>query len=305
MCDDKLAEINKSKTGLLCAITASCLFGLSVIFTKKGVSDVSVLTLISWRFMIAFTVMTILILVGVFKIDLRNKPLKGIFSIAVFSPVIYFLAEGKGIQLTTASESGTILAMSPMVTLALSSLILKEYPTKRQITSIIVSVLGVIIIILSKGMSANFTISGYLFLLVSILSDSMCVILTRKYLVYSPTERVYAMTAMGAIVFVPMAIAEHTASGTLSEYLTLPFHSSGFLMAVLYLGIISSVTGFTLNAVAIRHIGPNKVTSLSGISTITAIFVGTMFLNEPFSIMQGAGTVLILFGAYNANKFES
>lgn len=292
---------NKHKIGVVSAAAASCLFGLSIIFTKKGVNDVSVLTLISWRFMIAFTVMTILILFGVLKVDLRNKPIKGLLGIAIFTPTIYFLAEGRGLQLTTVSEGGAILAMAPIVTMVLSILILKEYPTLRQTISIIISVVGVIIIISSKGMSAEFVISGYLFLFLAISADSMCVILTRKYLVYSPIERVYVMTLLGAIVFTPMAITEHVVAGTLREYLVSPLYNSGFLIAVLYLGIVSSVAGFTLNAIGIRYIGPNKVTSLSGISTITSVFVGVVFLKESFTILQGVGTLLILFGAYNAN----
>lgn len=302
MHNDKLNGFEKHRIGLISAVTAACLFGLSTIFTKTGVSDVSVLTLISWRFVIAFTIMTILILIGVFKVELRNKPLIGLLSIAIFAPAIYFLAEGNGLQLTTASEGGTILAMTPVVTLLLSTLILKEYPTLRQTASIMVSVFGVIIIVLSKSIGANFSILGYLFLFLAIFSDSMCMILTRKYLVYSPTERVYAMTAIGAILFTPMAIVEHFAAGTLTDYLVLPLHNSGFLIAVLYLGAISSVAGFTLCAVGIRYIGPNKVTSLSGISTIISVFVGIVFLKESFTILQGVGTLLILFGAYNANR---
>ena len=302
MHNGKLSGFGKHTIGLTSAVTASCLFGLSTIFTKTGVSDVSVLTLISWRFIIAFTIMTILILVGVFQVDLRNKPVRGLLSIAIFSPAIYFLAEGKGLQLTTASEGGTILAMVPIVTLVLSALLLKEYPTLRQTVSIIASVLGVVIIILSKSMSAQFSIAGYLFLFLAICSDSMCMVLTRKYLVYSPLERVYAMIAIGATLFTPMAIGEHLAAGTLTEYLLLPLHNSEFLIAVLYLGLVSSIVGFTLCAVGIRYIGPNKVTSLSGISTIISIFAGTVFLQESFTILQGFGTVLILLGAYNANK---
>lgn len=302
MNSDKFAGFDRHKTGTICSVAAAILFGFSIIFTKKGVSDVSILTLISWRFMIAFTVMTILILIGVLKVELRNKPLGGLLRIAIFTPGIYFLAEAKGIQLTTASESGTILAMAPIITLLLSTLILKESPTMRQTISVFISVVGVTIIVFSKGMSANFALTGYLFLLAAILSDSMCVILTRKYLVYSPTERVYAMTALGAIVFVPMAISQHLAGDTLVEYLTLPIHDMGFLAAVLYLGIISSVAGFTLNAIGIRYIGPNKVTSLSGISTITSVLVGTLILKESFTVLQGMGTILILVGAYNANR---
>lgn len=296
-----MIKMDKQRIGMISAVCASCLFGLSVVFTRKGVSDVSVLTLISWRFMVALTVMTLMIIFGLLKVDLRNKPIGGLLKIAAFAPGIYFLAEGRGLQLTTASEGGAILAMVPIATMVLSLLLLKERPTVRQAIFISVSVAGVVVIIFAKGMSADFVPAGYLFLFLAVACDSMCMVLTRKYLVYTPTERVYMMVLLGAVIFTPMAITEHAAAGTLQDYLVLPLHNSGFLIAVLYLGIVTSVIGFTLSAIGIRYIGPNKVTSLSGISTLTSVVTGVVFLEESFTLMQGIGTLLIIFGIYNAN----
>lgn len=292
---------NKHKIGLTCALTACCLFGLSLIFTKTGVSGVSVPTLVSWRFLIACTAMTILIFTGVFKVNFRGKPLRGLLEIAVFGPVIYFLAEGRGLQLTTASEGAAILATGPIVIMMLSGLILKETPTVRQAASVVAAVAGVIVIIVAKGLSADFVPAGYLFMFLAILADAMCVILTRKHLIYSPLERVYGMAVMGAAVFTPLALYEHIAAGTLREYLLLPLTDSGFLAAVLYLGLVSSVTGFTLYAVGIRYLGPNKMASLSGITTIITVLAGVVFLKEAFTFLQGLGTLLIILGAYRAN----
>jgi drug/metabolite transporter (DMT)-like permease len=292
---------NRHKIGLTCALTACCLFGLSLIFTKTGVSGVSVLTLISWRFLIACAAMTTLIAAGVFKVNFRGKPLRGVLEIAVFAPVVYFLAEGRGLQLTTASEGAAILAVGPIAIMVLSMLILKENPTLRQAAAIVVAVAGVIVIIVAKGLSADFVPAGYLFMFLAVAADAMCVILTRKYLIYSPLERVYGMAVTGAAVFTPLALREHIAAGTLREYLLLPLTDSGFLAAVLYLGLISSVAGFTLYAVGIRYLGPNKMASLSGITTIVTVFAGVVFLKETFTFLQGIGTLLILLGAYYAN----
>ncbi|MDR7867351.1 MAG: DMT family transporter [Sporomusaceae bacterium] len=292
---------NKHKIGLTCALTACCLFGLSLIFTKTGVSGVSVPTLISWRFLIACTAMTILIFTGIFKVNFCGKPLRGLLEIAIFGPVIYFLAEGRGLQLTTASEGAAILATGPIVIMVLSGLILKETPTPRQAASVVVAVAGVIVIIVAKGLSAEFIPAGYLFMFLAILADAMCVILTRKHLIYSPLERVYGMAVMGAAVFTPLALYEHIAAGTLREYLLLPLTDSGFLTAVLYLGLVSSVTGFTLYAVGIRYLGPNKMASLSGITTIVTVLAGVVILKETITFLQGLGTLLVLLGAYYAN----
>lgn len=292
----------KSKIGILCAVCAACLFGFSVIFTRKGVSQESVLTLISWRFLVAFLAMTILIRLGVLKVDLKNKPIWGAIGIAAFTPGIYFLAEGKGLQLTTASEGATILAMEPIVIMILAVLILKEYPTFRQAISILISVAGVVTIIIAKGMSADFDLSGYLILLLAITADAMCLILTRKYLIYTAVERVYVMSMLGAALFVPLALIEHGLAGTLTEYFVLPFQNSGFLTAILYLGIVSTIGGFTMNSFAIRYLGPNKIVSFSGICTLTSVVAGVAFLHESFSVLQGVGTALILLGAFNANR---
>ncbi len=292
---------NKRKIGLTCALTACCLFGLSLIFTKTGVSGVSVLTLISWRFLVAFTAMTALIAAGVFKVNFRGKPLRGLLAITAFGPVTYFLAEGRGLQLTTATEGAAILAAGPIAIMTLSMLILKEHPTPRQAASIFVAVAGVILVIVAKGLSAAFVPAGYLFMFLALAADAMCIILTRKYLIYSPLERVYGMAVAGAAVFTPLALREHLAAGTLREYLLLPFTDGGFLTAVLYLGLVSSVTGFTLYAVGIRYLGPNKMASLSGITTIITVVAGVVFLKEAFTLLQAAGTLLILLGAYGAN----
>lgn len=284
--------------GLLSALGAACVFGLSVVCTKTGVTRASVLTLLGWRFFVSFTLMTLLLRIGVMRTNLRTKPLGGLLAIAFFAPGVYFIAEGKGLQLTTAAEGGAILALTPIATLLLSMPVLKERPTLRQVFSILVSVAGVLVVILAKGLEARFQILGYLYLLLAVVSDSLCMLLTRKHLMYTPTERVYMMNLVGAALYVPLALAEHARAGTVHTLLFLPFRDPAFLAAAVYLGVASSVAGFTLIAIGIRHLGPNRVTPLSGLSVCIAVGVGVGLLHEPFSLLQGVGTLLILAGAY-------
>jgi len=287
--------------GLLSALGAASIFGLSVVCTKTGVTRASVLTLLGWRFLVSFTLMTLLLWVGAMRTNLRAKPLGGLLAIAFFAPGLYFIAEGKGLQLTTAAEGGAILALTPIATLLLSIPVLKEKPTAHQILSILISVAGVLAVIMAKGMEARFQALGYLFLLLAVVSDSLCMLLTRKYLMYTPTERVYIMNLVGAALYVPLALAEHARAGTILTFLTLPFHDPAFMAASVYLGVASSVAGFTLMAIGIRHLGPNRVTPLSGLSVCIAVVVAVVLLHEPFPLLQGIGTLLILAGAFLAS----
>ena len=140
--------MNKKKkdliVGSLCALGCETLFGLSYIFTKQVTNLVSPFVLMGWRFFIAFIVMSIFIVFFRIKINLKNKTLKKVFLIALCSPVVYFIGETMGISLTTASESGAILACIPVVSLVAFTFILCEKPTKKQVIGILVTLIGVI-----------------------------------------------------------------------------------------------------------------------------------------------------------------
>ena len=119
---------NNLITGCLCALGCEIFFGLSYIFTKQATDNASALSLLGWRFFIAFIFMSSLILLGFIKIDLKNKEIKPLLLVALFSPVIYFIGETIGISHTTASESGVFLACIPVVSLLASTVILhKKY----------------------------------------------------------------------------------------------------------------------------------------------------------------------------------
>ena len=60
------------------------------------------------------------------------------------------------------------------------------------------------------------------------------------------------MIISGTVVFTGCALIEHGVKGTLREYITLPFHDTGFLICILYLGIGCSVVAFFLRQ--LRHL---------------------------------------------------
>lgn len=60
---------NNLITGCLCALGCEIFFGLSCIFTKQATDNASALSLLGWRFFIAFIFMSSLILLGFIKID--------------------------------------------------------------------------------------------------------------------------------------------------------------------------------------------------------------------------------------------
>jgi len=288
--------------GVMCAVACQVLFGFSFLFTKKVTLSVSPMVLLSWRFIVAFLLFTACAAAGVVKLDFKGKSLVPLVCVAVFQPTLYFIGETFGIKLTTASESGTIIACIPIAVLISSAVFLKEPPTKRQIAGVSIAAAGILVIVLTKGMEATFNPLGYAMLMLAVLSHSLYSVFSQKACRFTSVEKTYVMVAFGAVIFTAAALFESLMTGTTAYYLMLPFKDTDFLVSVIYLGLGCSVAAFVFYNAAISSIGTNRTASFIGISTVVTVIAGIVLLKEEFSMLQRAGTALVIIGVYIANS---
>lgn len=89
---------NNLLMGSLCALGCETLYGLSYSFTKQATAGATVLSLLGWRFFVAFAIMSIFVLCGMMKVNLRGKKIRPVLLAALFNPAIYFIAETVGIS---------------------------------------------------------------------------------------------------------------------------------------------------------------------------------------------------------------
>ncbi len=299
------SKISNLFIGCLFVVFCEILFGLSYVFTKEIPESITILTLLSWRFIIAFVVINVCVLMKIIKINFKGKKLITLFKIVIFQPIIYYIAETLGIRLTTSSESGVILAAIPVATIIFSTLILKEKPSKKQIIGICITMIGVVVCVLAKGIKTSFNSIGYIILFIAVISYGLYSVFVQKAKEYSSAEKSYAMIMSGFIFFTTLAIIQNILKGTIGEFLTLPYINIQFLFVILYTGIGCSFLAVVLYNQAISKIGTNTVTSFVGISTIVSILAGVVLLKETFSIVQIIGTILVLVGVYVANKIRN
>ena len=300
-------------TGILSVVICESIFGLSYLFTKEITANTSPLTLLAWRFVLAFVAWRLVFALlslragrkaggqAPYGASFRGKPLWLLFLLALFQPVIFFTAETYGISLTTASESGTIIASIPIVTLLFSALLLKEKPRLQQLAGIGVTCAGIVLLVLTKGMEASFSLPGYLSLLVAVISFSLYSVLAQKASAFNSAEKTYAMVVLGAVTFTLMALVENARAGTLAAFFLLPFTNGAFFLTLLFLGVVSSVLAFFLYNLSISCIGTNRAATFVGVSTLVSVLSGVLVLDEPFTRHQVYGTLLVLGGVYLAN----
>ncbi len=108
-----------------------------------------------------------------------------------------------------------MLACIPVAGLAASSVFLRKRPSGIQVTGILVTLAGVLATVLAASAAPSFSPFGCLMLLLSVISYAMYSVLVVKAEGFSSAEITFVMLMAGAAAFVPLAVIEALAKGSL------------------------------------------------------------------------------------------
>ena len=284
---------------ILAAIGYSVIFGLSFLFVKIGLESMTIIELIAYRLLIASVLMTILKLFNIIKIDLKGKNLKPVILTAILQPVIYYVFEVKGIDLTTTSESSLILSLIPIFVALFAWMFLGEKLKRTQVGFIILSISGVVLINLMKDKAASSgSFLGVILLFIAVMISALYNISSKKASKsFKPLEITYVMMWIGAIAFNIILIIINLYNGRLNQYF-LPMLTLNSLISLSYLAIISSIIAYFLINYSISKLPVYQSAIFINISTIVAIIVGVVVLKEDFGGYDIIGALMIITGIF-------
>ena len=291
---------NKVALATLAALGAQIIFGFSFMFTKIALNFSSPITVIANRYMIAFLGMGIVMIVTKTKLKVKSNIWKLII-MSVFQPVLYFLFECYGIQMTTSSFSSVMISMIPVVSMICGIFFLKEIPSAIQYLFTIISIAGVVIMAYTGKTEGTVTPVGILLLLGAVFSSVGYNITSRKISAeFTVFERTFAMTIIGLVCFSGLSIIENIDNplNVINGFL-----SSSYTISILYLGLVSSVVAFLFLNFANTHLPVTKTTVFSNITTVVSVVAGALLLNETFVPQTILSTVMIVTGVLGVQVF--
>ena len=264
--------------------------------------------LLAVRFTVAVAAMTLVILVNalvgklrgrpLFTFSLRGKPVYQLLLLGIVQPVAYFIFENYGILYTSSAVAGTIIAAVPVCCILMDVLVLHEKVTLKQVLCAVCAIGGVALI--SAGGAVMVSALGMLFLLLTMLSDTLYYGISHSAAkLFTPFEMTYVMFVVGMVVFIPVALLH--AGGLTSPMILEPLQDGQFWLAVLYLGLLSSVMAYGLLNFANSHLSVSETSLFSNVTTVVSVLAGVVLLKESFSVWQMLGVVIILVCVFVAN----
>ncbi len=286
----------------IAAIIYSIVIGLSFMFVKMTLTVASPMDTLAHRFTIAMMGVTVLVLLKREKLKINKYDLLQILPLALLYPIAFFTFQVFGLARISSSEAGIIQATVPIFTLVLASILLKEKATRGQIAFISLSVLGVIYMLFMNGVSANTAnLLGSGFIVLSAIATSLYNVFARKLTQqYTLVTLTYVMTLCGFLVFNGIAVGNHLVNGTIHQFFR-PFMHVDFILAILYLGILSSLGTSYLSNYALSKMEASKMSVFSNFATLITIVAGVIFLQEAFHLYHLMGAIVIIIGVVGTN----
>ena len=216
---------------------------------------------------------------------------------ALFNIIIFNGVQTFGLQYLPSGLFSVIVYLQPVLVVLLAWMWLKESLSVMKIVGMIIGFLGVVVVSLD-GISGNISIFGILLALITGIGWAIGVVYVKR-----TSGQVHGLwlVALQNIVGGLFLSGVGVSVENIAEIeWNLPYISS-----LLY-GAILGVTGATAVYFKLMSSGESsKVSSFTFLVPLISVLIGTVFLDEPFTISLFGGLILILLSIYLINRKET
>lgn len=293
------------KLAYLSVILHGTIVGFSFLFTKVSLIYSDPINILAHRFTFAMIGLIFILIIRKEKPLLNKEIIKEILPLAIVDPLLYFLFQTLALEILPSSEVGIFLAISPIITLVLATLFLKEKTNYFQKTSVLISVIGTLLIVyLNNKTNMAYGDNNYLgivLILIAITCSSTYNILARKLSQkYTNIQIISVMVVLSFIGFNLFALINNIKNNSFDNYI-LPLKNIEYLYSVIYLGVLASLSTSMLTNYSLSILEASKVSVFANLGTVVSIFVGVIVLKENIFIYHIVGTILIIGGVIGTN----
>lgn len=207
---------------------------------------------------------------------------------------LHFLVQIRGLESTTATNTGWIVSASPLALAVLSYLILREHIGRRGVAGIAVATLGILLLV-SRGRLADL---GWL----SSTGDWLVLLSAHTWAFYTVATRDLSRRRSPlAVTFVVLLVAS-VVTGILfvlrGDVAAVRALSPRGIVAALYLAIPGLALGQWFWQEGVASLGASRAGLYLYLEPIATLLLAVPLLGEPFGPFIGLGGGLVLFGVW-------
>ena len=273
-------------------IALGLVWGCSFLFIKQGLTFLTPFGVAFGR--CALGALTLTIYLRIRKLNLPTDP-KIWFKLWIVSLLLNSIPGVLFAQAQTEVTSilaGIINATTPLMTLLVMLLIFRdEKLTANQIFGLVIGAIGIATVFgIWNGVGSN-PVWAILMLLAAVFCYGLSFPFSKRYVIplQLPSEVLAAtQLIMATVTLVPFYLIDGIAE---DEYRVIP------LLSMLALGIFGSGFAYIWNFQVIKGAGSAVASTVTYITPLVAVIMGLVFLNEPLTLNEPIGGLIVLVGA--------
>ncbi|WP_241740631.1 DMT family transporter [Lysinibacillus sphaericus] len=280
-------------------LITSLLWGGNFVVAKTLVAHASPLTLTTVRWLIAVIVLVPLVWWKEKKLVPPKQAivplmLMGVTGVAFFN-IFQFLA----LERTTSTNAGLISTMNTISIALFSFVLLKEKITKWQLSAMILSLFGVVLV-LSKGdwqLLLDFQFNtGDLWMLAAVCVWGLYSVCSKWAMqTTSPLMATFYAGIFGVLMLLPFTSTDFTFTNV----------NTSFILSMLYTGIISTVVCMVFWNIGLQKLGATTSGIFLNFNPIFTALLAYLFIGENMSWLQGIGGLIVIVGCYLFTQFKA
>lgn len=282
---------------------AITLWGISYIWTDRLISlDIPVFYFVFVRILLAGAVLFLFNAASGRITRIKKKDWPKFLLLAFFEPFIYFLCESYGVKETgSPTLSAMIIATIPIFSIAAGRLFFKEKINIVNIFGIVLSLIGIALVVMSKGELGKNFIIGIVLLLTAVVSEVGHASVTKSLSGDYPSQIIVMYQFLiGSVYLFPLFL-----------FKGLDNFSPAYLAAevwypIICLAVLCSSLAFSLWVSTIKSLGVAKSSIFSALIPVAAAIVAWLLGHEDLSLRQFFGialsTVGVILSQYTIKK---
>ncbi len=218
---------------------------------------------------------------------------------AFLSGFAYLVAFVKGIDLTTAGNTGLILASMPMWTAILSLVFLHERLPRVTWAGLLVTFVGTAIVTTQGNGPVSFSsryLVGNVCMLVAAMTWAAATVMSRPILKKITPLRLAFISALLTTPFHLLLVASELPAALPQAM------QPAMLLAIVYSGVFSTGVAYVIWHIGVRAVGASHASIYQNIVTLVTVVGGWIVLQEPPLLAQILGGVLMIAGLFMMRK---
>lgn len=278
------------------AVFTVIIWGTTFIFTKLLLENFSPFELLLLRFTIGFVA---LLIAYPHKTKSANIKHEFLFIFAALTGIILYMGlECIALKLTSTSNVGIIVSVSPLLTVLIVGITAKEKIKLNYLIGFVFAITGIIVVTFNGKFTLNINPIGDLLTVLACLCWAIYSVILRKIgtLGYNNIAVTRKIFFYGIIFLIPANIINGF------ELNFQRFISPSNIISILFLGLGASAFCFLSWNYCIKTLGPTKTNAYIYVVPVVTILVSYLVLNEKITVYKIIGTLLIIIGLILSEK---